>query len=802
MSFFQTPSRQGLIRRPFLWIAGAQICGILAAANVRIRLSLLLLAILSSGFWFLKRPVFPRWLIPVLSGVFLLFFTCGITRLDPARKQAESLYGKTFTLTGEAISVIQRSWGSTVIVRQDTGIDVQLVVPGQVEPGCILSVRAVGIRPSGPRNPGGFDQAKYLASRAIFLESRAKGRAGVTIIKPAPSISVTRWCEIIRKSIKDRLATGLDDGQAALMNALLLGDRTGLDDDTEMDFSKSGLGHLTAVSGTHIACMLLPMAIIARKSGLPWRFRYLGLILILLVFGFVTGWRVSVTRAVFMAGAVFLGRCLMRGTDPLSILSLSVSILLVLNPLAVLTDGFWMSVSATAALSCFSEPLARTLSRFSPFVPVGFLRVISVIMCAQAATFPWTIRLCGDLFIGGILVNALATPLVMVVLWSGMLWIILGTVLDVFVSTEWTSLVRYSLGSSLDLLGGLASWAARVRVGRLFWDTIHPMIWMILGFCLVLSARHVRSRYRIRTSWVTIIALLFFAIGLAVGIRTRHEQPEVHVWFFDVGQGDSILIQTPKDETILVDGGRYGEGVKTLIPALDSMGISQLDLAIVSHGHEDHIGGITELADYRRIKTLMISEGLLKQTKANEDPELNDVYRLLDQCDEAGIEVHPLAAHDTITLGSILSLFVIGPPEPDNPDTVGFWNGNEGSIILQADLAETHVLLTADCTKKTEQYLLEQNLWPEAEILKVAHHGSGQTTRQAFVSTVKPELAIISVGVNPYGHPDPSVVERLVMAGCPVYRTDQSGAVCVLIEGDQYWTETMCDPKNNSGSRK
>ena len=162
----------------------------------------------------------------------------------------------------------------------------------------------------------------------------------------------------------------------------------------------------------------------------------------------------------------------------------------------------------------------------------------------------------------------------------------------------------------------------------------------------------------------------------------------------------------------------------------------------------------------------------------------------------AGIAVQSGSAHDTIVLGRVVRLQILHPEPTDPAKQSGLPLPDENAQSLQilADLAGQRILFTADCTKEVERQLLDKDLWPEANILKVAHHGSRMTTEDGFLARVRPDSAVISVGTNLYGHPAADTLLRLSNAGCTIYRTDQAGAVLCRIEPEGYDFTTWLDP--------
>jgi len=254
----------------------------------------------------------------------------------------------------------------------------------------------------------------------------------------------------------------------------------------------------------------------------------------------------------------------------------------------------------------------------------------------------------------------------------------------------------------------------------------------------------------------------------------------------DVGQGDSLLLGLPGNHWVLVDGGGFAAsefdvGERVVLPALLTMGIRQLDLAVLTHAHQDHGGGLQAV-----MEALPTSELWLGRS-----PVGSKLIR--------GISA--LAASENIpmrhpTRGSIrcfgeTCLEVIHPPAGYRSRQPA---ANDDSLVLRITYRRSQVLLTGDVESEGEMLMLRSGLPLSAQILKVAHHGSASSTSQRLLAQAAPILALISVGEgNPWGHPSQEVIERLERSGARVLRTDREGAVQVFSDGEN-WNWRVLNP--------
>lgn len=757
---------------PLPYLALAAIAGRLLAARAALRLPGLLLLLLAGIFaWIRLAPVtraWARWLVPLAAVVTASVTLCAFL---PAENQAVRMDGTVANLTGRIVSAETGSFGTRAVLRQAGGVRLRLLCDPVLEAGCHVSVRAYLAKPDGARNPGGFDNAAYLASQAIFLEAHALADPPLIVTRTAPVRVLARWIDRVRAAVRQALSRLLAPEQSSLMAALLVGDTDGLSEAQRFDFTQSGLAHLTAVSGLHLVTLLRALDLLLGRFPLRYKARAVFQLLFLFFFGCLTGWRVSVTRAIVMTGAQLAGKLLLRPTSPPCLLALSLLVLTCCQPYAVLGSAFWMSAAATAALIFLAEPLAVRLNRFLPRFPA---RLLATGLSTQLATLPWSLALSHSVQLASLPVNALAIPLAGGALCLGLALLPLGLIGPPAAAAA----AGRPLGLILSLLRELAGWTARLRAGRLYSGWFNPCL-LLAVLALTLCLWPAWRRVALKAFLVLLVA------GLAWQGVAWLNRPPVQVWFFDVGQGDAILVRSRRG-TLLIDGGKPGQGTRTLIPALNALGIARVRLAAVTHGDQDHAGGLAELAEYNCLETLLIGQGLY----ADSTRQVAEAPALAALLDGARRAVQTVAWHDTIALDRDARFRVLAPPDNREIQDEARRDSNAWSMILEGDLAGSRFLFTGDCTPAGERRLNETG-WPRADVLKVAHHGAALTTGQAMLKQTRPAAAVISVGVNNYGHPDPGVLERLADQGCLVFSTRTCGAIRFDCRPNQLTVRTM-----------
>jgi len=245
---------------------------------------------------------------------------------------------------------------------------------------------------------------------------------------------------------------------------------------------------------------------------------------------------------------------------------------------------------------------------------------------------------------------------------------------------------------------------------------------------------------------------------------------QLKVVFFDIGQGDSIFIESPQKHQILIDGGPSNKVIEKLgfeMPFWDK----KIDLIILTHPDYDHLRGLLDVLDNYTVENIMWT-GELSEGKTFESWQ--------EKINKEGANIVLTKAGDKITAGDV-KINILHPfalPKEDSK------NNNETSIVGRLVFGNTNFLFTGDASKKNEQEIILTNQNIESNVLKVAHHGSKYSTSKEFLTSIKPSLAIISVGANnSYGHPTSEVLSALAEFGIKVMRTDEQGDIFLFSDG-------------------
>jgi competence protein ComEC len=555
---------------------------------------------------------------------------------------------------------------------------------------------------------------------------------------------------------------------ATILHGMLLGKREpALPTGT---FERVGLTHLLSVSGVHLIFWLGLFWGLGKIFSLPdW---LLGVLAVPMVglFLLLTGGSAPALRAGIMTILALCGDLLhFRSRGP-QLLALAAFMILLFRPLEVFALGFWLSFAACAGILLIYPRWEQAFAAYSWFSK-GRLFFLS--LAAQLMVAPLIAKVYGGFSLLAPFANLILAPLGGIAVQIGLLAACCGLV--------WMPLAHLlNAGNTvvINLFWSLTSFWAGLPGYLTFppwpWLTVGASYGVIVLLTWGLTINPVTKKRKLPLFYF----LLFLALVtlLVTGYYLIDDlAPQLKVVFFDVGQGDAILISVPGERHLLVDGGEAGAYTRVLLPYLQAQGIRTLDLVVVTHAHEDHLGGIVRLLEDGRIQTGQILESGF--------PHTTRLYqRFLEQVLAKKVPLHQGVRGTTLQVGELKGV-ILNPPTPYmEPDL------NNNSLVLLLDYKGVRLLLAGDLEAVAERELLMvYGDGLQANLLKVGHHGSDTGTGRRWLEQIRPELGVISVGAgNPFGHPGTATLSRLVEAGVKVYQTDQAGQLTILIKPGRF----------------
>jgi len=268
-----------------------------------------------------------------------------------------------------------------------------------------------------------------------------------------------------------------------------------------------------------------------------------------------------------------------------------------------------------------------------------------------------------------------------------------------------------------------------------------------------------------KAALLIILGLAIFLAKFDLSLTQAQNSNLVTVYFFDVGQGDSIFIDT-NGKDMLIDGGRRGAGL-TVMNYLSELDVSHLDIVVATHPDAEHIGGLITILNSSITVDMVLYNNQTSDTKT-----------YWDFMDLAENKIVIAERGQIYVLDQDVNFTVLNPVQP-----LEFSKENSNSIVLRLQAGNVSFLFTGDATFETEESMINAGLNLESQVLKVAHHGSKYSTSTEFIEAVNPTYAVISVGENPYGHPSPETIQRLLNAGVIIYSTQVSGTIIISTDG-------------------
>lgn len=717
-----------------------------------------------------------RPLCSVCLMVFLIFsigMTAGGSRFfrEPMPPEIKKQAGKEVQITGQVYQIeVRESYQILYLIlsKKTARILVYDDAKQSVQIGNKVNVKGELSLFEEARNPGNFDQKFYYEKQKIgaFLWAEALR------VTDRESNPLKQGLYELRQKWKRILidAAGEEDGGA--LAAILLGEKQGMDREIRELYQVNGIAHVLAISGLHLSFLGVGVYHLLRRITGSYTVGGLAGALFLSAYILMIGMTVSAFRAMvmflFRIGADLSGR---HYDSPTALAAAAVTVCM-WRPLSLYDSGFWLSFGALIAI-IFILPIFKNLPAQSLWASVSVNLFLLPILMYSFYEVP----------IYGVFLNLIVIPLLSVLMAAGLI----GTMISLFWEHAGEAIFlccriifrvyEHSCEAALRLP------FARVVTGQQdIWKILFYYVFLFAAVLLLRKKEENKGEKRSRKKRV-VLSVLLVGTGMTILLFTAQVKDKITITMLDVGQGDGLVIRGPEGKTYFMDGGSSDVkkvGEYRIEPYLLSQGIGSLDYVFASHGDQDHISGIKELV--QRQKTGVTIKRLVLPTQTVWDDALKE---LAEMAEKEGIPVFTMEKGQCLTEGK-LSLTCIQPGKGEMEET-----GNSASLVLALRYGDFDMLFTGDVEGEGEKRLVDhlQGEYSECvwDVLKTAHHGSGNSTTEEFLKTAAPQYAFISAGKNnSYGHPHKETLERLKDAGAIVYSTQEEGAVTIVVSEREF----------------
>ncbi|MHB8128153.1 MAG: DNA internalization-related competence protein ComEC/Rec2 [Mobilitalea sp.] len=778
-----------MIKRPLVWLLAAYLAGMYLAwqrfSLILVILSMIIIVLIIYIFMFrVKKKLINRrdgflWVLPLLLllGFYAMRGQVTVPVLYQAFEQETSC-----ELTGNITMIVEKQWGRALYVK-DNVISLSEGDPYLCENvivfcyddqnnsnvinylvGNQITVQGTLQKFSEASNPGQFNEQLYYQIENIDFKLEAEQ---ITITDSGYS-----KFHAILGHIKNKLIcvydTILSEKESGTLIAMLLGEKYLLDDEIKQLYQQNGISHVLAISGLHISLIGMFIFHLLKKCKVPIAISTFLSIFFIYSYGILTNSSISTNRAVVMMTVMLLSAIVGKTYDMLSATALSALLILLQNPLQILSVGFLLSFGAVIGIAIILPSLRMLFPTKNTLLSSLYISV-----SAQATTTPLILYFFYQFPVYSIITNLLILPCITVLTLTSILAGIAGAIylpLGIFLIGGSNYILKFyewvcRIGSNMP--GNL------ITVGKP--DLLRIILYVILLSIFVWGTRRYSKKYML---------LIFIAAILMLFVPQSNVGLEITI--LDVGQGDAIFMESENGITYLIDGGSSDVskvGINRIQPFLLSQGVGKIDYAIMSHSDNDHISGLKELIEKEQIdiKNLILPNIVTKDEA---------YFELENLANEHGITLRYIEAGDAIEDGEI-KIVCLHP----TADYIAA-SSNAYSTVLSIRYGEFDMLMTGDLEKDGEELITKMLKNPNAfdgyaispvvdyDVLKVAHHGSKNSTFEEFLQIIKPENSIISCGLdNGYGHPHEELLRRVDQIGSDIKITYESGAITIKTDG-------------------
>ena len=666
---------------------------------------------------------------------FILFITFIIYALIITSIPMKTTYKENdSTFEGNILSIKKYDTKTTFIIKEKNKTEKILVnyyeKIDKINLGDKVKIKGTLKLPSKNTVPNLFNYRTYLNNNNIYYILTA---SEITKIKNNTKI-LTHYKNKLQKYINRKKAH-------TYLNIFILSNKNDLDKEVLNSYQVNGLSHLFSISGMHITLLLGTILKLLDKVSYNRYYKYIFLIIILIIYMYLTDFTPSILRSGIMFILLTLNKLFNFKIKTKNIIMLTFIIIVLINPYYIYNLGFQLSYLISFYLIIFAHIINKHKNYFKKLFITSLISFL--------VSFPIIISNYYQVNLLSILINLLFVPIISyIVLPLAFITLILPT----------DSLLILTM----DILEGIS--LSLTNINYLLLELAKPSIYLIIIYYATITLLLINKKCFI--SLLTTIFIHKISINF---------NPNMEILFLDVSQGDSILLHYPHNKyNILIDtGGNYNYEISKniIIPYLKSKGINKIDYLILTHGDYDHMGESINLIENFKVEKVIFNCG-----------EFNDLEKeLIKVLEKKKIKYYSCIKELNIDNSKLYFL-----------QTKEYDNENDNSNVIYIELDGYKFMFMGDSGIEKEKDILDKYNISDIDVLKVGHHGSNTSSSEEFINSINPKYSLISVGKNNrYGHPNKEVLDTL--NDSKIYRTDQDGSIMFKIKKDKLQIET-CSP--------
>jgi len=700
-------------------------------------------------------------------------FLKGVVIDDPAIKKAFYNRDKiSFTLEAMSIKHDSVEEAVTGLVKTD------IYTSGNAGPpnaGDEIIMEGTLSRPEGLKNPGLFDYSRYLAIKNIYAALSVSENDYVEILKSGRVNPLIKQAYRVRRNIRDAIKRYVDERYSGFLNAILVGERTELDSSITDDFVRTGTVHVIAISGLNIALVAGIFLMIFKAFGLRKKLNMILTSFAVVFYCFVAGSSPPVVRATVVFVIASFGYIINRESDMLNSLSLAAFLILLANPKELFDPSFQLSFGSVISIVLFAPKIEETFGKKTNYI----IKSAAVSIAASIGVFPIVARYFNIISPIAILANLVIVPALFVLTVASFIFLSLSLIGAVF-CLAW-------MGTILSML----TWAT-FRVNHIFAQM--PLSYIRIPapspfFICVYYAFLAYILFAKNRKYIPMAALI--AVNIFVWSQDfSYKCGQLNITFLDVGKGDSAIVRFPASGTMLVDGGSGGvetladAGKSVVAPYLWNNGIRSLDAVVVTHFHEDHLGGLFFILENFKVGCVI----------DNGEPSYADMVlyeKYIGLLRKNRIRRIIVNDGDEITGFGDAKILVLNPAR-----AVQDINSNDSSLVLKMIYNNFSALFCADISSRPMERIMAYGDILRSDIVKMPHHGGDMgdmIVAKRFFDLVSPQVSVTSVGGR-YGSSKISKKTRELIDSLDStnYETKKEGAINIVSDGVHFKVIPFC----------